>query len=98
MLFFTVPLEVPVLTREHFNRWYKLRSFYLANKLADFPIQITATIIYTLIVYYMSGQVNEVKRLALYIFICIAISLVAQKIGLIVGIAMKLQVFISDFN
>ncbi|XP_033212434.1 ATP-binding cassette sub-family G member 4-like isoform X2 [Belonocnema kinseyi] len=87
----TFPLEVPVLAREHFNRWYKLRSFYLANKLADFPLQITATFIYTLIVYYMSGQVLEVKRLFLYVLICIAISLVAQNIGLIIGIVMNIQ-------
>ena len=81
-----------MLTREHFNRWYKLRSFYLANKLADFPVQITAALIYTLIVYYMSGQVPEGKRIILFVLICIAVTLVAQTAGLILGISMKIQV------
>ncbi|XP_048263375.1 ATP-binding cassette sub-family G member 1-like isoform X3 [Bombus affinis] len=28
----TFPSELPIIMREHFNRWYKLHSFYLANK------------------------------------------------------------------
>lgn len=87
----TFPLEMPILTREYFNRWFKLRSYYLANKLADLPVQIAATFIYSLIVYCLSGQVLELKRLVLYILICIAITLVAQTIGLIIGIAMNIQ-------
>ncbi|KAF7379979.1 hypothetical protein HZH68_016927 [Vespula germanica] len=86
-----VPLELPILMREHFNRWYKLRSFYLANKFADFPIQLTATCIYTLIVYFMSNQILETKRLILYVLMCFVVTLVAQAIGFIIGAGLTVQ-------
>lgn len=87
----TFPYEVPIVMREHFNRWYKLRSFYLANKLADFPVQFTAISMYILIVYYMSDQLPELQRFCLFILMCIAVTLVAQAIGLILGAGMKVQ-------
>lgn len=87
----TFPLELPILMREHFNRWYKLRSFYLANKFADIPVQLTATCIYTLIVYFMSDQILEAKRLVLFILMCFIVSLVAQAIGRIVGASLTVQ-------
>lgn len=37
---FTVPLELPVLIKENFNRWYSLRSYYLAITLSDIPFQV----------------------------------------------------------
>ncbi|XP_035724544.1 ATP-binding cassette sub-family G member 1-like isoform X1 [Vespa mandarinia] len=87
----TLPLELPILMREHFNRWYKLRSFYLANKFADFPVQLTATCIYTLIVYFMSNQILETKRLILYVLMCFVVTLVAQAIGFIIGAGLTVQ-------
>lgn len=80
--------------REHFNRWYKLRWYYLANKLADFPVQLTATFIYALVVYYMSDQLPEGKRLGLFVLMCFATSLVAQVAGLTLGSGLKVQVCI----
>ncbi|KAG7202355.1 hypothetical protein KM043_018682 [Ampulex compressa] len=87
----TFPSELPIVTREHFNRWYKLRSFYLANKLADFPVQLAAISTFTFIVYYMSDQLPETRRFGLYILMCLAVSLVAQAFGLILGTGMKVQ-------
>lgn len=37
---FSVPLELPVLIKENFNRWYSLRSYYLAITLSDIPFQV----------------------------------------------------------
>ncbi|XP_076170303.1 ATP-binding cassette sub-family G member 1 isoform X1 [Ptiloglossa arizonensis] len=87
----TFPSELPIITREHFNRWYKLHSFYLANKLADLPIQFAAISMYILIVYYMSDQLLELRRFCLYTLMCFAISMVAQTFGLLVGTGMKVQ-------
>lgn len=36
----SVPSELPIITREHFNKWYSLKSYYLAITLADIPIQV----------------------------------------------------------
>lgn len=94
-LLYAVPSELPILMREHFNRWYKLRAYYLANKLADFFVQFTATFIYTIVVYYMSDQLPESRRLGLYMLMCFATSLVGQAAGLIVGSGLKVQVGLS---
>jgi len=87
----TFPSELPILTREHFNRWYKLRSYYLANKVADFLVQFIATFIYTVIVYYMSDQLPESRRFGLYLLMCFLVSLVGQTAGLIIGSGLKVQ-------
>jgi len=94
---FAVPLELPILKREYFNRWYKLRPYYLAGKLADFLIQLISTFIYTVIVYYMSGQLPESRRFGLYMLVCFVVSLVGQTAGLIIGCSLKVQVCIHLF-
>lgn len=38
--FITVPLELPVLLKENFNRWYSLKSYYLAITVSDIPFQV----------------------------------------------------------
>ncbi|XP_011498995.1 PREDICTED: ATP-binding cassette sub-family G member 4-like [Ceratosolen solmsi marchali] len=87
----TIPAELPILIREHFNRWYKLRSFYMANKLADLPVQVAATSTYALVVYQMSGQIPELNRLGLFVMMCVLVSLVAQTIGMILGTSLNVQ-------
>ncbi|KAF7988677.1 hypothetical protein HCN44_001250 [Aphidius gifuensis] len=87
----TYPLSMPVIKREYFNRWYKLRSIYLANKIADLPIQIVSVTLYVLIVYLMTRQILELNRFAMLYLAHIAVSLVAQMIGIIVGTALDVQ-------
>lgn len=41
---FSVPLEMPVLLKENFNRWYSLRSYYLAITISDIPFQVSLKI------------------------------------------------------
>lgn len=87
----TFPFELPIIMCEHFNRWYKLHTVYLANKFADFPIQFLAISTYVLIVYCMSDQLLELRRFCLYTLMCFAITLVAQTVGLLVGTGLKLE-------
>ncbi|XP_014228617.1 ATP-binding cassette sub-family G member 4-like isoform X1 [Trichogramma pretiosum] len=89
----TFPAELPILTREHFNRWYRLRSFYLAQKLADLPVQVCAATVYTLVVFHMSGQYPEpyATRLGLFLAMYVLVGLVSQMIGLIVGTLLDIQ-------
>ena len=93
-MFYTVPLELPIVTREHFNRWYNVRSYYLANKFADLPVQITAASVYTIIIYFISGQILELYRLGLTLIVYVVISLIAQLIGLITATIFNLQVIV----
>lgn len=39
-IFFLVPIEMWSVTREHFNRWYKLGPYYLSMMLVEIPYQV----------------------------------------------------------
>ncbi|KAK7601449.1 hypothetical protein V9T40_008890 [Parthenolecanium corni] len=85
------PLEMPVLVKEHFNRWYSLRSYYLAITISDLPFQAVFCVMYASIVYYLTSQPYEMFRFGMFISACLLISFVAQSVGLVVGAAMNVQ-------
>lgn len=33
-------MEIPILSKEHFNQWYSLESYYLSYTIVDLPIQV----------------------------------------------------------
>lgn len=35
-----VPAEISILTKEHFNRWYSLKTYYIATNILDIPITV----------------------------------------------------------
>lgn len=85
------PLEMPVLLKENFNRWYSLKSYYLAISIADIPFQAIFCIVYVTIVYYFTSQPWELFRFFMFLGACLMISFVAQSVGLVVGAAMNVQ-------
>ncbi|XP_066245921.1 ATP-binding cassette subfamily G member 4 isoform X1 [Euwallacea similis] len=85
------PLEMPVLLKEHFNRWYSLRSYYFAITVSDMPFQTIFCIIYVTIVYLMTAQPMEFFRFGMFLGACLLVSFVAQSVGLVVGAAMNVQ-------
>ncbi|KAJ3631279.1 hypothetical protein MTP99_012417 [Tenebrio molitor] len=85
------PLEMPVLLKEHFNRWYSLRSYYLAITLSDIPFQTIFCVLYVTIVYFMTSQPLELNRYMMFLGACLLVSFVAQSVGLVVGAAMNVQ-------
>lgn len=85
------PLEMPVLIKEHFNRWYSLRSYYLAITVSDIPFQAIFCIIYVVIVYLLTSQPLEWFRFSMFLSSCLLIAFVAQSVGLVVGAAMNVQ-------
>ncbi|KAH8413081.1 hypothetical protein KR009_007817 [Drosophila setifemur] len=85
------PLEMPVLLKENFNRWYSLKSYYLAISVADLPFQAIFCVIYVSIVYYFTSQPWEILRFSMFLSACLLISFVAQSVGLVVGAAMNVQ-------
>lgn len=89
---FSVPLELPIITREHFNRWYSLRAYYIAMTLADVPIQVFCSLIYLMITYYMTSQPWQFYRFGLFVAICLMVVFVAQALGLFVGALFSVKV------
>lgn len=85
------PLEMPVLLKENFNRWYSLKSYYFAMTLSDIPFQAIFCVIYVSLVYYFTSQPWELYRYLMFLSACLLISFVAQSVGLVVGAAMNVQ-------
>ncbi|CAB0036165.1 unnamed protein product [Trichogramma brassicae] len=85
------PLEMPVLLKENFNRWYSLKSYYLAITVSDIPFQAIFCIMYVSIVYFLTSQPAELCRFSMFLGTCLLISFVAQSVGLVVGAAMNVQ-------
>ncbi|XP_011252163.1 ATP-binding cassette sub-family G member 4 isoform X2 [Camponotus floridanus] len=85
------PLELPVLLKENFNRWYSLKSYYLAITLSDIPFQIIFCVMYVTIVYFSTSQPADMTRFLMFLSTCLLISFVAQSVGFVVGAAMNVQ-------
>ena len=91
---FSVPLELPIVTREHFNRWYSLKAYYVAMTLADAPIQTGCIFIYIVITYLMTSQPMELFRISLFFTILLMTAFVAASLGLVVGALFSVKVCI----
>ncbi|XP_033153719.1 ABC transporter G family member 2 [Drosophila mauritiana] len=85
------PLEFPIVSREHFNRWYSLRAYYVAITLADLPIQIICSALFIVPTYLMTQQPLELWRFGMFFLIVFVTALVSQSIGLAVGAALSLK-------
>lgn len=83
--------EVPIVTREHFNRWYSVKSYFLAVTLADLPIQLCATCCFVLVTFYMTSQPPEGYRLAMMLGVSCLVALVAQSFGMLVSASLRLR-------
>ncbi|XP_053696933.1 ATP-binding cassette subfamily G member 4 [Sabethes cyaneus] len=81
----TFPTEMGVILKEHFNRWYTLKSYYLSVNIIDLPLSFSCCLVFTCIIYFMSGQPMEVFRFGMFFAISFLIVLIAQSIGLTIG-------------
>ncbi|XP_046962539.1 ATP-binding cassette sub-family G member 1-like [Vanessa cardui] len=79
------PLELRMIRREYFNRWYSLKAYYAALTLSTFPIMIILGTVYIVICYTMSGQLMEMNRLILFTITGILIGLCSEGLGILVG-------------
>lgn len=80
-----VPLELPILRRETFNRWYSFFSYFVALTLVEIPVIFLTNFMYISIVYFMTGQPNEMFRFCFYTRIMFMLAFASQGLGLIAG-------------
>ncbi|KAH0948366.1 hypothetical protein HN011_010642 [Eciton burchellii] len=91
------PLEMRILTREHFNRWYRLAPYYISMLLVEIPFQASCAAMYLIVSYWLTGQPVETSRIVSFMIICIAATLTAQAWGFFIGATtpVKIAVFIG---
>lgn len=95
MFFLPVPSEINILIKEHFNRWYSLKAYYVALTIIDVPVTVISCALFTVIVYFMSGQPSEMDRFGMFFIISLLTVLVAQGFGLMIGAVFNVIVSIS---
>lgn len=91
-------LDISIIKREHFNRWYSTSAYYLALTLTDIPLIVACSCIFVTTLYIMSDQPAESFRFASFLAIQILTSFVAQGFGLMIGSLFKLMVNVLIIN
>ncbi|XP_072938739.1 ATP-binding cassette subfamily G member 4-like [Epargyreus clarus] len=81
------PLEMRMLRREYFNRWYSLKAYYAALTLSSIPVMIILGMMFLIICYVMSGQLLEWDRFIMFSISGLMIALCSEGLGLLVGTA-----------
>ncbi|KAJ0175781.1 hypothetical protein K1T71_008940 [Dendrolimus kikuchii] len=79
------PTEVRLLRREYFNRWYSLKAYYAALTFASMPVMVSLGMLFTIIVYLMTGQLLEWNRFVLFSICGILTAMCSEGLGLFVG-------------
>ncbi|KAI8119325.1 ATP-binding cassette sub-family G member 4 [Lucilia cuprina] len=81
----TFPIEMSILLKEHFNRWYSLKAYYTSITLLDLPISIVGSLLFTIIIYLWSYQPMEWFRFWMFFAISVLTVFVGQSFGLMIG-------------
>ncbi|KYN05402.1 ATP-binding cassette sub-family G member 4 [Cyphomyrmex costatus] len=91
------PLEMRILMREHFNRWYRLAPYYISILLVEIPFQAACAASYLIVSYWLTAQPVETNRIIFFMVVSIAASLTAQAWGFFIGVTtpIKIAVFIG---
>ncbi|XP_044008063.1 ATP-binding cassette sub-family G member 4-like [Aphidius gifuensis] len=79
------PSELPVLKKEKFNNWYKLKTYYAAFLFSNIPIQILFALVYTSVSYFLSSQPLDPNRFFMFLITAILTALLSESIGLVLG-------------
>lgn len=80
-----------MVKREHFNRWYSARAYYLALNLVDIPALILNNIVFVSITYFMTNQPVEALRFSLFFLISVLVGFTSQGLGLLSGSMANIQ-------
>lgn len=89
----SVPQEMRILSREHFNRWYRLAPYYISMLLVEIPFQASCAATYLAVSYWLTGQPVETPRIISFMVVSIAASLTAQAWGFFIGATTPVKVY-----
>ncbi|CAD7079303.1 unnamed protein product [Hermetia illucens] len=86
------PLEIEMLHREHFNRWYKLIPYFLSTISFEIPFQMLCCSLYIGISFYLTGNYSEDFRFYYFWLMGILATLSAQAWGFFVGATLPVRI------
>jgi ATP-binding cassette, subfamily G (WHITE), member 1 len=79
------PAEVKLVKKEWFNRWYGLAPYYIALSISRLPVQLVLNLVFSTLVYTLSGQPLEWWRFGSFAVIGMILSVSAEGLGLAIG-------------
>ncbi|KAL1505555.1 hypothetical protein ABEB36_005097 [Hypothenemus hampei] len=79
------PLEVKLMEREYFNRWYSLKAYYFCFTLASLPLMILCSVMFLTLVYILSDQPMDMNRFLWFSAMGISVGLTSQGLGYLIG-------------
>ncbi|XP_050587516.1 ATP-binding cassette subfamily G member 4-like isoform X1 [Bombus affinis] len=81
----TFPMQMSILLKEHFNRWYSLKAFYTAITVIELPISVICCLLFSVITYLFTSQPLEMSRFFMFFAISLLVVLISQGAGLMIG-------------
>ncbi|XP_076274521.1 ATP-binding cassette subfamily G member 4-like [Rhynchophorus ferrugineus] len=81
----TFPLEVRLMKREYFNRWYSLKAYYMCFTLSALPLMTVLSIMFLIIVYLLSSQPMDLDRFIWFSTLALAVGFCSQGLGYVIG-------------
>ncbi|CAH2076722.1 unnamed protein product, partial [Iphiclides podalirius] len=79
------PEQLPIVRREHFNRWYATGAYYAATLVSSLPTQTACTLIFACVTYWLTGQPLDYRRFFSFCGTLLLVSYTAICIGLFNG-------------
>jgi ABC-2 type transporter len=102
LYFVSVPLQKQLFKGEFSNCWYSLEPYFLASFVSQIPLLLLNSSIFMSIVYWMSGQPNDLFVFSVSLFTafmtCLIASSLGHIIGIIVGLTVRLKILIKNAN
>jgi len=68
-------IELGIFMREHFNGMYRTDTYYISRQIAEIPVQVLSSLIFTCIYYWMVGLNSDPIR---FLIACLINILIAQ--------------------
>uniref|UniRef100_A0A1L8E493 Putative pleiotropic drug resistance pdr1-15 abc superfamily protein n=1 Tax=Nyssomyia neivai TaxID=330878 RepID=A0A1L8E493_9DIPT len=86
------PVEMEMLKREHFNRWYKLGPYFFSIILFEIPFQMICASSYIIISYWLTGNYTDDWRFFYFLILALLGTLCAQSWGFFFGATLPVKI------
>jgi ATP-binding cassette, subfamily G (WHITE), eye pigment precursor transporter len=77
----TVPLEIPLILREHNGRLYHIWTWFLAKNLTEVPLQLVLPLVFLVPMYFLIGFDNSVSMFFQFYAYTVVVASCATALG-----------------
>lgn len=85
------------LKKEYFNKWYDIKSYYLALTLSTLPDQLVFGPLFTLIIYLLTSQPLEIYSFLAFYGTLLLVAAISEGYAIMVSSFMNVTVKQNNF-